>query len=142
MVGHAIDDDDEDKEDNRQGEKPVRRAIRQRRFKKGELALAKHPELRKWVVVKVLEAHPSGRCVLADGAVGLKLAGHRGRRDGMDPSLNFQRLSTDCTATAISPGNREANRPHPVTSIDTETAADKERSEPKPSDLTLSLIHI
>ncbi|CAM9497383.1 unnamed protein product, partial [Scytosiphon promiscuus] len=37
------------------------RAIRQRRFKKGELALAKHPESRKWVAVKVLEAPSSGR---------------------------------------------------------------------------------
>lgn len=61
MVGHAVDDDKE--EDHRQEDKPVRRAIRQRRFKKGELALARHPEARKWVVVKVLEAHPSGRCV-------------------------------------------------------------------------------
>lgn len=62
MVGHAIDDDKE--EDHRhEEEKPVRRAIRQRRFKTGELALAKNPESRKWVVVKVLEALPSGRCV-------------------------------------------------------------------------------
>lgn len=57
VVGHAVDDKDHDQEK----EKPVRRAIRQRRFKKGELALAKHPESRKWVVVKILEALPSGR---------------------------------------------------------------------------------
>lgn len=59
---------DEKEDDPHQGkdnetDKPARRAVRQRRFKKGELALAKHPESRKWVVVKVLEALPSGRYV-------------------------------------------------------------------------------
>lgn len=81
MIGHAIGDEKE--EDNRHEEdKPVRRAIRQRRFKKGELALARHPESRKWVVVKVLEALPSGRCVRRQ-----KKNKQKAEEDGMDPCL-------------------------------------------------------
>ncbi|CAM9312587.1 unnamed protein product [Ectocarpus sp. 6 AP-2014] len=56
VVGHA---EGEEKDDH--NDKPSPRAIRQRRFKKGELALTKHSETRKWVIVKVLEALPSGR---------------------------------------------------------------------------------
>ncbi|CAB1097114.1 unnamed protein product [Ectocarpus sp. CCAP 1310/34] len=56
VVGHA-----EGEEKDRHNGKPSARAIRQRRFKKGELALTKHSETRKWVIVKVLEALPSGR---------------------------------------------------------------------------------
>ncbi|CAM9459906.1 unnamed protein product [Ectocarpus fasciculatus] len=56
VVGHA---EGEEKDDH--NNKPSPKAIRQRRFKKGELALTKHSETRKWVVVKVLEALPSGR---------------------------------------------------------------------------------
>ncbi len=63
MIDSVGDDDDgKDHDHDHEGvDKPARRAIRQRRFKKGELALAKRPESRKWVVAKVLEALPSGR---------------------------------------------------------------------------------
>lgn len=52
---------EEDDEKQRKTEKPEMRAIRQRRFRADELALAKHPETRKWGVAKVLEAFPQGR---------------------------------------------------------------------------------
>lgn len=60
VVGHAVDDGENNNHDADK-DKPAHRAIRQRRFKKGELALAKHPDSRKWVAVKVLEAQSSGR---------------------------------------------------------------------------------
>lgn len=54
---------DEDESGHKTEGRPPPRAIRQRRFHANDLALARHPETRKWGVVRVLEALSSGRCV-------------------------------------------------------------------------------
>lgn len=50
---------DENEKENK--DKPTPCVVPQKEFRVEELALARHPETRKWSVVKVLEALPSGR---------------------------------------------------------------------------------
>lgn len=121
-----MDDEKEEEEDNRHEEKPQRRAIRQRRFKQGELALAKHPESRKWVVVKVLEAHPSGRCVrlvargegrgqVRGGGMGpppLLSAALDRRQDTLEPPDCFATPQTTTAVEVTAEGRGRPNRTH------------------------------